>query len=63
MIFLDLNSVFLHTRLLEFAIAEHWSLLVTQIDRRRSPNYGIRLLKFGNTGWIPVTSPESSNLC
>jgi hypothetical protein len=40
--FLDLNSSFLQTRLWKFITAEHWSLLVTWIYRRRFPIAGLR---------------------
>jgi hypothetical protein len=46
--FLDLNSSFLHTHLWKSATVGHWILLVTQLFRRRSPNFSIGLLKFGN---------------
>jgi hypothetical protein len=42
--FLDLNSSFLQVCLWESATAKHWSLLLTQIYRWRSPNFDICLL-------------------
>jgi hypothetical protein len=52
--FLDLNSSFLHGRLWKSTTVGHWSLLVTRLYHRRSPDFGIRLSK---SGW-----PNSSQL-
>jgi hypothetical protein len=51
---LDLNILFLHTRLWESVNVGHCSLLVARIYCRRSSNFGIRLPESGGIGWIPA---------
>jgi hypothetical protein len=50
--FLDLNSSFFQARLWESATAEHWSLLVAWLYRRKSLNFGTWLPESGGNGWI-----------